>query len=611
MVPTLKSSVRRLFKSFKGISLVLVITLGPGCGGGKDQQHPIGVPSGYWKGATKTIIADQGGTITTPNGTSLEIPPNALPVDTEVTVQPFRDASLGSSFIGGVRFEPEGVELLVPAVCRIPLHWAWDGNEEPLLYQFFGHDPSKFIYSGKYATLIGTPGAYLAEAEVTHFSGPMLARNCHAGTWQYVMASFRGRGCSHEEAMEVIRNYTDKDGKKPFKNTKLPDSSTAYCPASIEANKSGEETMQAFMKTYFHEVNSYNQGEDIADINKLLEYVRDGENGRNVVIAFTRDQWAERSDGLLKHVMHTATLELHNGQVKLRNSVSAPDDIVDALIDKNGDNVLWYPKEGELTADALNQFRQARTAEALETELCGQPGCLEDKSRNNLGIDRYKNMPLRNRTRPWTAMKIYVEYARSSENPCRTAETSLQASVSIPGHYSTVFVAQDELVGAYLTKITGGGDGIVLDKIPTVTGMSGINVMTDADMLTVTLNPSLAGAGIYTLLGSVFDLPDGTEAGVEFSTASIRDQSSVRIPVLFSATSGSVIVEEFGDEIGERLKGTFEVNILGERLVCEDPDCDDSHDEIITGTLNGSFNGVVKPESETSPRSFLYSTEDY
>lgn len=70
-------------------------------------------------------------------------------------------------------------------------------------------------------------------------------------------------------------------------------------------------------------------------------------------------------------------------------------------------------------------------------------------------------------------------------------------------------MAQDDKAGAYLTKITDGGDELGLDNIPTITGISGTNVMIDADLLTVTLNPSLGGTGIYTSLGSVFDRPDG------------------------------------------------------------------------------------------------------
>jgi len=575
------------------VAAVLVFFAISGCGGGQEGT-PAGEQTNPWLGVSAAIPAAQGGTLVTPGGFELEIPAQALPRDTTVTVTPFPGGSFGPQFFAGLRIEPEGLSLNLPATCRFPLPPAWDGNEEPLAWEFAGSDPADFLDTGRYADLTGTPGAYVAETRITHFSGPMLARNCHAGTWQHVLASFRARGCSHQEAMATIQNYTDPAGNKPFANMRLPDDSTAYCPANIEADKSGEEVMQAFARTFFQEMNTYNAGENVSDIGKLLEYARDTTNGRKVMLAFSGGQWEQRPDGMYRSYMHTATLELRNGQVKLRNTVSAPDDIVNALVARNGDNVFWYPKQGELTPALLNQFRQGRSAEALEVELCGEPGCLEDKSKNNLGIDRYQNMPLATRTRPWTAVKIYVEKARARENPCRAAETALAAAVFISGHYATDFVADSDKVKAALSRIEDGIGHVILDNIPAIVGTSG-SLQAEMDQLSVSLSPALAGPGAYDSVGSVFDLAEGREAGINFASTRVRDQDLVASPVLFSAASGIVMVDNFGKNVGDRISGSFDVNISGERMICEDPGCENWHDEVLTGTLSGSFNGVLGP----------------
>ena len=60
---------------------------------------------------TQLVVASVGGTISTPNGSVLEIPPGALSEDTEVTVleESFEDPDNQGYF--GLRFEPDGLEL--------------------------------------------------------------------------------------------------------------------------------------------------------------------------------------------------------------------------------------------------------------------------------------------------------------------------------------------------------------------------------------------------------------------------------------------------------------------------------------------------------------------
>ncbi|MFZ5572304.1 MAG: hypothetical protein ACOZF0_18040 [Thermodesulfobacteriota bacterium] len=563
------------------------------CSGGSDDDSSAqnADPDSPPSAASATILADQGGTITLENGASVTIPPDALPGDTTITVTPVQVTSLGDEFVIGLRFEPDGLDLKLPAVCRFPLPSTWDGDEAPQVYEFSGNDPGNYCYTGKYAAVSGQKGSHVAETTVSHFSGAVLAKNCHTGTWQYMLESFRARGCTNENVIDSIRNHEDEAGKKPFENLALPDESTNYSLTEIDGS---EKVIQAFAGTFFQEICSYNEGEDIADINKLLEYARDLENGRKVLLAFTDGDWEQRSDGFFNHYKHTASLELHNGQVKIRNSVSASDDIIQALKTKNGGNVFWYPKEGELTAEALRQFRDAKPFEALEDELCGAPGCLNDPAQNPYGIQLSATLEQRTKMKPpWTAVKIYVEKTRISDSPCGSAaeEGVVDATIDIPGYYETRLIAEGEKTSAVLSQITDGDGHVALDNIPAIEGYSGSDPLHFEDRIIISLNPALGGPGTYTSVGNIFDLMDGVQVGVDFTTAEIRDQDAIAGQVIFSATSGTVVVEHFGLNIGDRISGTFDVDMQGEQNLCSGDDCDDTR--VITGTIAGSFDGVL------------------
>ncbi|MFH2063561.1 MAG: hypothetical protein ABIK15_00005 [Pseudomonadota bacterium] len=564
------------------------------CGGGSDDNPAVqdDTTNSLPAEATETIRADQGGTITLDNGASLTIPPDALPEDTAISLVPVQVTALGKEYVVGMRFEPDGLELSKPAICRLPLPKTWDGDETPMVYEFMGNDPSNFYYTGKYASLSGQPEAYIAEIEISHFSGANLARNCHTGTWQYMLESFRARGCTNEEAIGIIRNYTDKDGNKPFEHLDLPDASTNFSLTEINGS---EKAIQAFVEAFFQEIYSYNEGEDITNVNKLLEYASDETNGRKVLLSFTSGDWRQGSDGFYEQYKHTASLEMVNGQVKIRNSVSASHDIMNALTFKNGGNVFWYPKEGGLTAELLKKFREAKPFEALEDELCGTPGCLSDASQNNYGIAL--NASLQQRTAmqaPWTAMKVYVERASLSQSPCDTSqgEALLNAAIQIPGYYSTTFNADNAKAAALLSKITDSVNKVELDNIPSVLGYTGNDPADFIDQVVVSLNPSLPGPGTYTSVGNMFDLLDGTQVGIILFTDEIRHADSMSSRVPFYAVSGSVVVENFGTNVGDRISGTFDVAIQGEQDVCNDEDCEDVP-VLITGTIKGNFDGTL------------------
>ncbi len=81
-----------------------------------------------------------------------------------------------------------------------------------------------------------------------------------------------------------------------------------------------------------------------------------------------------RSKGFFEHISHSATLEMKNGKLKLRNSISAGHKIITALKNKNGENVIWYPSgDKDINAAEMDKFRNMRSYEAVEKELSSSP----------------------------------------------------------------------------------------------------------------------------------------------------------------------------------------------------------------------------------------------
>jgi len=132
--------------------------------------------------ASKTI-GTSGGSVTTDNGITLNIPQGALQQDTEIKVTSLEANTFGELGVTGAKLEPDGLTFNIPATIKFPLPADWTEDEEPLIYEASGSDPSNFLIGGLKGTVTGNPGAYFCEVEVTHFSSLGAARNCHAASW--------------------------------------------------------------------------------------------------------------------------------------------------------------------------------------------------------------------------------------------------------------------------------------------------------------------------------------------------------------------------------------------------------------------------------------------
>ncbi|MBU0721121.1 hypothetical protein KJ877_07245 [bacterium] len=69
---------------------------------------------------------------------------------------------------------------------------------------------------------------------------------------------------------------------------------------------------------------------------------------------------------------------------------------------------------------------------------------------------------------------------------------------------------------------------------------------------------------------------------------------SFQWPVGFSQTDGTLVLEHYGANYGDRLKGSFVMNVSGTKVTCLDTECENEDVEEITGTISASFDGFIK-----------------
>lgn len=260
------------------------------------------------KEVTKLIDAKQGGSLKL-KGISIDFPPDALNEDTEITFTSVDVSQFDGNTVtlGGVNnlhiigavFEPVGTVLNIPAIVHFSLPHNWTQGTEIVVFAATGNDPLEVLETTQEITITGTPGAYIAEIRLSHFSIFNISRICHEGTVNNTVKKFResNAACTEEQIKaQVLGKYGVRIDPK-------------------DAKKMGPENIQAFLGTYFDALgSSYNGGEDISadTIDYLKEQAR---AGRQVVIAFSHvsSTWPDKEGeyDFYRSFPHTATLEYH------------------------------------------------------------------------------------------------------------------------------------------------------------------------------------------------------------------------------------------------------------------------------------------------------------
>jgi hypothetical protein len=185
--------------------------------------------------------------------------------------------------------------------------------------------------------------------------------------------------------------------------------------------------------TYFQDAGGFGKGPSLGSKWYYLTYALKNQNKR-VVVLFAKDKWGAKStEGFYNFIPHSATLEMKDGKLKLRNSIVANEKILGALRQKNGDNVFWYPKEDrDLTLQDMEQMRDMKTFEAVENELNDKPELFS------------KYPPKNKRPRPWTAIRFYVANQSDDTNPCSAPDVDFDFNkvsfdIIVNGEYSYSF----------------------------------------------------------------------------------------------------------------------------------------------------------------------------
>ena len=580
-----QSLIRGRSLSMCGWLSVLPLALILGCSddkgtGSGDEGGPHDLPGGV----TETVVDNDGASLLTQSGILLTIGPGALPGDTTVGLVPVDASDADDQNIAAARMEPEGLVLDSPVVVSFPLPSSWTAADVPLVLEFKGDDPRDAVPTAAYARVTGAAGNYRAEVLVSHFSGVVCAKNCHAGTIRHVLQQFTARGCDADSVLSRVR--------------------AAYPGVVIPADGCGArgvETVQAFLDTYFDDIGGYNDGQDVPG-NILSQLTTYAMQGRQVVLAFKSGTWGSRGGthnfypASEMDYAHTAALEVKDGQAQLRNSLATQNQRLIAAL--GGSNTVWYP------ASQLNAFRRLPQGVAAELQVCGAPDCMTDSTKNAHGVDAFHPVAgvsyvgrawsdpwgyllsqgpwsgIQPRGVPWTAVRVYVQKATSPLDQLCSEESganTLTATVSFPGYYSATF--------APVAVVAGLGSYNEEPGYPVIQAFGGPlsdpYVMFTADFMMLGLGKSFS-TGIYNF--DVLTLPL-----LAWSSPRIKDQDS-DLPTTFAAVSGTLMLEEFGVAPGSRVKGSINVALEGDRAIFVGEDIEFV---TITGTASGTFDVIL------------------
>jgi hypothetical protein len=375
--------------------------------------------------ASEIISAENGGTIETEDRFSLEIPPGALIEDTEITLKPFFGNEMHEWCVSAVSLEPDGLTFDKPAKLSFPMPSTWPEDHNPLVLVAFGENSGDYFSMDVCAEVRSTENGLVAQIEIDHFSKYGAIGNCHKGTLVYLLKNFEQRGCSNADTWKKV---TDKYGNI---NT------------NIDADpQTGHETLQALLGAYFQNNSSFEKDQLIGNNwNEIVDFVKN--KNKRVVVLFAKDRWSSKtSKGFYNHVPHSTTLEIKDGKLKLRNSIAAKKDVTDAITEKNGENVFWYPDEDrDINAQDLENLRNSSPIDLLQSELSNRD-------------DLFSNIPKRkNKPKPWTAIRFYVANQPDNINPCSEPSVEFDFNkvsfdIIVMGEYSYSFQSNTYLPAA-------------------------------------------------------------------------------------------------------------------------------------------------------------------
>lgn len=231
-----------------------------------------------------------------------------------------------------------------------------------------------------------------------------------------------------------------------------------------------------------------------------------------------------------------------------------------------------------------NQVFSPLELQIIDTE--GYDGLIEHKIPWETGTDMVNN------DYPFKAPRLHAENAGIDfpkglyESECLKDKDTVNITVNIPGYNAS-----------FQTEVAYFGLGYINDGpaiYPSILAYANVSPGNyNNDMFGMWFSDTLQGPSTYPITGAYY-YKDGY-ANVYFATQDILDKGTEQNQrVMFWAVSGTVKLEDYTKAYGERLKGTFSVNVEGNRVICDDTSCNTFHYENIKGTIDGTFDGILK-----------------
>lgn len=634
------------------VVLIGMFTVGCSSGGSDTEQK---TPS---EKVTALVKADSGGVVTLSSGLSIQIEPFALNEDTNISlssidisqfdVEATLEGGVDGLHIVGAVFEPDGILLNTPAVVSFPLPKDWV-NDKPLdWYAGPGSNPLEVLPTSQEVTISGVPGAYFAEVKLSHFSFGMVSHNCHSGTFRNITEKFIERGCTEEQITDLVEFFYDGieinslnaesvDGNhiQAFLDSYF-DSRTPYdidepiTSVTIEELKGyikdGRQVAIAFetSETWAERSSDGNKFYPSLAHTANLEIDENGVVQMRHTIAYSQTKNdLERYSGLLSQVNMGPTLsytypldEINEYRTKLNGlafkeyvQANYPDtmteeDFTISNAKYNSVNIYIEKSEG-LTESPCAEIH----AKISSNKTCVEVGDPIVFSSEVVGGDKdsylYK----------WDLGDGTIEegFFPSWTHTYETSGSKLVQLRVSDKHNSSFDISMNMQVGNCDGTATVNMNIEIPDYThtfsPVLTGMTlgtlndgpkiypGVEAISSLDILSGDIFAmwfSNLGLGVGTHEISEIDFFEEGGISLLFSTADIVHEDDGGV-VIFEAISGTITLEYYGVNYGDRLKGTISDVILeGQQNICLDIECDDPINNNITGSLSGSFDGTIK-----------------
>ena len=524
-------------------TLALSLGLLHGCVDYADDAEPLSLIDSARTSAW--IDASVGGTIMTPMGDVLVVPPGALAQSTEITLTPLSlPAHPELDLVGGVKLEPEGLVFSTPATLSIALAIPLPADTELQLAESFSEDLKQFGESGALFAVGGS--GTTATGLIWGLSAKAVMKTCHAGTRDEIFAEWRARGEFDEDCL--------------LQTTGLSKSALNTCDLF-------EDPLQKLVGPYFDVCVEHAAGQPFsAADHELVKSMLQA--GRQIVFLFGNPLEHEQTSMRIGGVAHSAVAKLlSDGSVTLRNQLN-----------------ITSPE----TLEQLEHSGKSTTVDVPLLEIDVPVLGIRDKHKSEM-YKELLGLPFDRQTQPqkvWAHVAVLCEKSRAELPTCSDDQTDQVAAVIVV-ESQTITFTPDKVYGV-LADVMGAS---TLTDLPGFEAYNGDPSTSPVVMTLATNAMRISGPGSHALETSTTFFEGISPAWLAVGLSSFTDVDGA--PVTFECMSGTGTLQltEYGTRVGDRLGGSFDCTLVGERSID-----DAGGTEVLTGTISGTFGVEIRVE---------------